>query len=73
MQENMWYDLDPPANIQGKIFHRVLCEYQVPGHPNEFSVRGIPTGGTQVEAFILRFTDTGRVQPTCSADQSNNY
>lgn len=65
-----WYDLDPPAQIGKKVFRRVLCEYQVPGHPNEFSVRGVPDGGSKEEPFILRFTPNGKVRPFLSANQT---
>lgn len=70
MVDGVWYDLDPPAHVGDKVFRRVLCEYQVPGTSNEFSVRGVPDGGDQEEAFILMFTPTGSVRPYVSSNQA---
>ena len=64
MVDGQWYDLDPPASVAGKTFQHVMCEYQVPNHPNEYSVRGVPDGGNEEEPFILRFTGEGRVRVT---------
>lgn len=61
MENGEWYLLYPPSVICGKIFKKVLCEYRVPLYPNEYSVRGIPEGGTKSEPFILRFTEKGRI------------
>lgn len=59
MRDGEFYDLQPPSVIGGKKYVRVQCEYQVPNHPNEYVVRGIPEGGAVVESFVLRFTDRG--------------
>lgn len=64
MEDGQWYFLDPSASVGGKTFRRVICEYQVPNSPKEYSVRGVPDGGDEEEAFILRFTDKGRVRVT---------
>jgi hypothetical protein len=71
MEDGTWYDLDPPANVGRKVFRRVVCEYQVPNNPNEYSVRGIPDGGSEEEPFILRFTPDGKVRPMRSANQAS--
>ncbi len=60
MEDGVFYDLVPPSIIHGEFFHRVKCEYRVSNHPNEYSVCGIPEGGSQEKAFILRFKDLGR-------------
>lgn len=69
MEDNVFYDLTPPAKIQGKSFPRVKCDFQVPDYPNEYVVKGIPVGGTKSESFILRFTGHGSVIPQKSANQ----
>jgi len=69
MQDGVFYDLEPPAVVSGKRFHRVMCEHQVPGKPNEYVVKGIPEGGNKEEPFILRFTQKGRVRSFRSEDQ----
>ena len=69
MKDGVFYDLDPPAVIHGKRFHRVKCEYQVPNIPNEYSVRGVPEGGEKEEPFILRFIEKGRVRAFRSKNQ----
>lgn len=61
MEKGEWYLLNPPSVICGKIFKKVQCEYQVPNKPNEYSVCGIPEGGTKSGPFVLRFTENGRV------------
>lgn len=70
MNEGMFYDLNPPAVIEGKMFHKVQCEYQVPNRPNEFVVKGIPQGATEIKSFVLRFTPSGEVQPSPSSEQN---
>ena len=70
MKEGMFYGLNPPAMIGDKIFHKVQCEYQVPRRPNEFVVKGIPQGATEIESFVLRFTPNGRVRPLPSSEQN---
>ena len=78
MEDGVWYNLDPAASFQPKgskvtyIFPRVLCEYQVPNNPNQYSVRGIPMGGVKEMPFILIFTKTGRVRVTRAEDQSSD-
>jgi len=69
MEVGIFYDLDPPAVIGGKIFRRVECIFQVPGHPDEYVVRGIPDGGTTQESFGLKFTQQGRIKPVRSSNQ----
>jgi len=69
MNEGTFYDLDPPAVIKGKVFRRVRCEDQVSNSSNEFVVKGIPQEGTETESFVLRFTSSGRVQPSLSPEQ----
>jgi len=69
MEDNIFYDLNPPAIIGGKRFHRVQCEYQVPNKPDEYAVKGIPEGGEKEESFILRFTQKGRVRALRSENQ----
>lgn len=64
MEEGGWYLLNPPSIICGKVFKKVQCEYRVPNKPDEYSVRGIPEGGTKSEPFILRFTDKGKTVAT---------
>lgn len=59
MKDGDFYDLKPPSRIGGKIFSRVQCEYRVPGHANEYVVKGIPDGGDKPESFVLGFTDRG--------------
>lgn len=71
LEDGMWYDFHPPAEVQGKHFPRVLCLYQVPGHSNEYCCRGIPAFSQIEESFILRFTKTGRdMEITPSENQS---
>ena len=70
MTDGTFYDLNPPAQIQGEFFRHVQCEYQVPNRPDEFVVKGIPEGGTTLKSFVLSFTKTGRVVPTHSASQT---
>lgn len=69
MQDEVFYNLRPPAIIMGKKFHRVQCEYQVPGKPNEYVVNGIPEGGEEEESFVLIFTQRGRVKAFRSEGQ----
>ena len=69
MQDGVFYDLRPPAIIAGKKFHRVQCEYQVPGKPNEYVVKGIPEGGEKEESFVLIFTQKGKVNAFRSESQ----
>ena len=69
MEDNIFYDLDPPAIIGGKKFHRVQCEYQVPNKPDEYVVKGIPEGGEKEESFVLRFTQKGKVKAFRSKSQ----
>jgi hypothetical protein len=69
MVAGVFYDLDPPAVIHGKVFRRVMCEYQVPAKPNEYVVKGIPDGATDPESFLLIFTGNGKVIPKQSEDQ----
>ncbi len=59
MEDGAFYDLEPPSKTNGKVFRRVQCEYQVPNNVQEYVVRGIPEGHTDVETFVLRFTDRG--------------
>ncbi len=70
MEVGKFYDLTPPSNIQGKVFHKVQCSFQVPGKQNEFVVKGIPKDGDIAEDFVLKFTGTGKVVPTESNEQS---
>ena len=53
--------LDPPSEINGKTFSRVICEYRVPGKEDEISVKGFPNEGGPEEAFILRLNGKGKV------------
>lgn len=69
MEDGVFYDLAPPAVVGGKTFHRVRCEYQVPNHPHEYVVRGVPEGGSEETSFVLRFSPQGKVQPTRSQNQ----
>jgi|GEM_PF-6726563 len=69
LENGVFYDLNPPSNIQGKIFPRVMCEYRVPAHPDEYVVKGIPQGGKEPESFVLKFTNRGKVLPQRSKDQ----
>jgi len=69
MEDGVFYDLNPPAVILGKNFHRVKCEYQVPNNPNEYSVSGVPEGAVEEESFILRFSEKGRVRAFRSENQ----
>lgn len=76
IQDGVFYDLRPPAIVISKIspqvrkiFHRVQCEYQVPGKPNEYVVKGIPEGGEQEESFVLIFTQKGEVRAFRSESQ----
>jgi len=71
MKDGVFYDLRPPAVVLGKRFHRVICEYQVPGKPNEYVVKGIPEGGEKEESFVLRFTQKGVVRSFRSEDQGS--
>lgn len=66
MTKGQWYKLDPPANINGKRFPKVFCEYQVSANPNEYSVRGVPEGGKKEEPFILVFKPDKGVKVTPS-------
>jgi len=70
MEKGKFYDLDPPANIKGKIFDRVRCFYQVSGRSDEYVVEGTPRGGAKTELFVLIFTDTGKVRPRLSECQN---
>ena len=69
MRDGVFYDLIPPSNIQGKIFDHVQCEYQVPNSPDEYVVHGVPRGGTDIESFVLRFSEDKGVRVTESKDQ----
>ena len=69
MEDNIFYELSPPAIIGGKKFNRVQCEYQVPNKPNEYVVKGIPEGGEKEESFVLRFTKKGGVRAFRSENQ----
>jgi hypothetical protein len=69
MKDGVFYNIDPPSNIQGKKFSRVQCEYKVPNKSNEYVVKGIPEGGNQPESFVLIFTDRG-VQISQSEEQN---
>ncbi|OGY42761.1 MAG: hypothetical protein A2Y67_02475 [Candidatus Buchananbacteria bacterium RBG_13_39_9] len=69
MEEGVFYDLTPPSVIQGKIYHRVMCEYRVPNQPDEYVVKGIPEGGVTPKSFVLKFTDRGKVIPRKSENQ----
>ena len=70
MEEGMFYNLNPPAMVGGEVFDKIQCEYQVPNRPNEFVVKGIPRGETKTESFVLKFTPSGRVQPSPSSEQN---
>ena len=55
-----FYDLHPPANIKGKIFKRIKCEWRAPfkpGKPDSYMVCGIPEGGEKIASFVLEFSD----------------
>ena len=69
MEAGVFCDLNPPANIKGKTFYRIQCEYQHPNIPNEYVVKGIPENQTEAESFVLKFTRTGKVAPHRSDDQ----
>jgi len=69
MEPGKFYDLQPPAEIGGELYDKVQCEYQVPNSPNEYSVKGIPRGGMEVKAFILRFKPDRGVTVTESKEQ----
>ncbi len=69
MEDGVFYNLEPPAVVKGEIFHRVECEYQVPGRPNEYVVNGIPEGGDQGKSFVLRFAQKGRVRASRSGNR----
>ena len=76
MEKGVYYNLDPPAVIQEKgsterkVFKRVMCEHDVPKHPGEYVVNGIPEGGTKSESFVLIFSGNGRIVPNESKDQT---
>ena len=59
MQDAVFYDLNPRVIIDGAEFSRIQCHFRVPDKPNEYVVSGIPVGGTEVQQFVLRFTDRG--------------
>lgn len=69
MRAGVFYDLRPPAIIAKREFHRVQCEYQVPGKSNEYVVKGIPEGEEKEESFVLIFTQKGKVRPFRSENQ----
>lgn len=70
LQDGTWYDLEPPVTTgDGLVFRRARCQYQVPGAPNEYSLEGVPDNGTKMKAFVLRFTEKGRIVPRKSANQ----
>ncbi len=69
MEDGVFYNLEPPAVVNGETFHRVECEYQVSGRPDEYVVNGIPEGGDKKKAFVLRFTQEGRVRASRSGNQ----
>jgi len=70
MEKNVFYDLKPPAIVLGQKFHRVRCNFQVPGKPDGYVVRGIPEGGKEEEPFLLAFSKNGKVQASRSEDQN---
>jgi hypothetical protein len=70
MEEGVFYELQPPSKIQGKLFDRVKCECEVPSHPGEFIVTGIPRGETKPESFLLRFSKERGVNVSRSENQS---
>ncbi|MBT3690387.1 hypothetical protein HOE31_00330 [bacterium] len=61
MIDGKWYKLTPPSVIGGKSYSLVCCEYKDlnPKYPNDYIVKGISEGGTELESFILRFGDKG--------------
>ncbi len=59
MENGKFYNLEPLIEVNGKIFHTVQCEYQNPGNPDEYVVRGIPEGGREAQSFVLGFADEG--------------
>lgn len=69
MQDGKFYDFNPPVKIGEELYDKVQCEYQVPNHPNEYVVRGIPRGSTEVKSMVLRFTATRGTRVTESATQ----
>lgn len=69
MEDGKFYDLRPPSTRTGKIFDKVQCEYQVPGKPDEYVVRGIPRGSTKVQSFVLIFSGLKGVTITETDDE----
>lgn len=59
MEDGKFYNLEPLIEVNGKIFHKVQCEYRNPSNPNEYVVRGIPEGGREAQSFVLGFVDNG--------------
>ncbi len=62
MEDEQWYNLTPSAEIGGKRFSLVFCEFQHPKVSNEYVVRGVPDGEEEEESFVLRFSEKGRVK-----------
>ncbi len=59
MEDGKFYNIEPEIVVNGKIYHRVQCEYRNPGNPNEYSLCGIPEGGDRMQSFILNFAKDG--------------
>ena len=70
MEDGVWYDLKPPVDICGEIIRHVICEYQVPDHPNQYSLSGVPDGRTKAMAFVLRFGKHGKIKAQRSQQQT---
>jgi hypothetical protein len=70
MVDGMFYNLIPPANVNGELYDHVQCEYRVPNHPDRYIVKGIPRGQLDKKSFILRFSSIGRVRPILSEIQN---
>ncbi len=76
MVKGKWYDLRPPSVVDDIVLPRVLCEYQVLDHPDEFCVKGYPGGISDGDAemvpFILKLSGRGTTGiPTLSDDQDD--
>lgn len=59
MEDGKFYNIEPEIVVNGKIYHRVQCEYRNPSNPNEYVLRGIPEGDDKMQSFILNFTNQG--------------
>ncbi|MEK7076993.1 MAG: hypothetical protein AAB967_02060, partial [Patescibacteria group bacterium] len=70
LEEGKFYDLNPPANINGEIYDRVQCEYQVPNQRDTYVVRGIPRGETKQKSFVLKLSTERGVTVFESEDQN---